>query len=105
MATAAQEKLLVDIYNQGIDMRTKFGGSATSAPKFPDKVSSDKYSTLSAEYKRLESIVGAARAKVLTEAKHIAVYGKSSIVKAGIGVGALVLIAAVAAFFVFKKKA
>jgi hypothetical protein len=108
-ATAAQEQRLVQVYNDGVDMRKKYGGTATAAPKFPDKATTDKYNALIAEYKKLEAVVGVARAKVLREPKHVAAYGISNLstkAKAGIGIGAIVALLAIAGgvYFVMMKK-
>lgn len=58
VASAGEEKLLVSIYTQGVDMRTKFGGSATAAPKFPDKATSDEYASLTCRGKRFSCLKG-----------------------------------------------
>lgn len=106
-ATAAQEQKLVQVYNQGVDMRTKYGGSTSAAPKFPDKATQDKYNGLIKEYKALEVVVGTERAKVLREPKHVAAYGISNLsTKAGIGIGVVLLLVAIAggAYFYMQKK-
>lgn len=105
-ATAAQEQRLVQVYNDGVDMRKKYGGSTSAAPKFPDKATTDKYNGLIKEYKALEAVVGVERAKVLREPKHVAAYGVSNLTKkAGIGIGIVLLLLAVAggAYFYMNK--
>lgn len=108
-ATAAQEKRLVEVYTAGVDMRKKYGGSATAAPKFPTTAIAAQYNALIAEYKQLEAVVGAARAKVLREPKHVQAYGYSNLstqAKAGIGAGVILLLLAVAggAYYMMQKK-
>lgn len=80
-------KQLAVVWKQGREMRAKYGGTTTTPPKFPDKAASDKYAALATEYRKLQAIV------------------KPFAVSAGIGVGAVALIALVAFFALKKKKA
>lgn len=103
MDILAAEKELVKVYNEGVDMRLKYGGSTIQSPTFPTASLKSQYDSLIKRYRELEVIVGKDKALSLTNPKHVSAYGYSNFAKAGIGAGAIIVIAAIA-YFVMKKK-
>jgi hypothetical protein len=106
MSNTLAEKELVNVYAEGLQLRSKLGGSATAEPVFSNDSERNKYIALDKRYKELEAIVSPKRASELTNSLHLKWYGFSNVQKAAVAGGGIGLILAFVAlgYFLMKKK-